>query len=508
MAAAVPDGLIRRRRLIAGVALVLAVLALVTGVVVATSGGAGPPIADKAAALVPADALVYVHLSTDTDRGAVRDAQQLGAGFPSYQRLRDQVLDRLAVSGDVRPWLGDEIALALTDGSDGTAGSLVLLSVGDAAEAKAFIARGARRSGPGKEYQGVKLDRYGAVYAAFIGDFVALGQADTLERAIDLHRGNGRSLAADATYRETTVGLPADRVADAYATSDGLGRLLVPAGGALGIAGILFDRPGLEGVAASLSASGPGAEVVVRSDVPDRKAQAFTPSLLDAVPKSAMAYYGTRGLDQNITRLLSVAGTQSLADLLAQATDALGADGVQAVRKDVLDLLSNESAVALLPDVPAPIALIVARARNADATRAALRRLTQTLPKVLEGAKVSQDGGVTTIKSSRAEFDLAVVDDKLVASTSMKGIEAARNPDGGLPDNDAFRATVGNTQKPVTSVVFLDFSQLLTLAEQTGLNDSRAYLAVKNDLRRLQAVGVSSTGAGEDTTSEIRFLIP
>jgi hypothetical protein len=500
---------VRRRRLALAAAGALALLALIAGVVVAaTGGGSGPPITDRAATLVPSDALVYVHVSTDTDRSAVKDAQKLGDGFPSYERLRDQVLSRLAVSGDVRPWLGDEMALALTPGSNGQAGSLVLLAVGDQAKAKAFLAEGARKSGPGKEYKGITLDRYGAVYATMIGDFVALGQAETLEQAIDLHQGKGSALSADPTYQATTGGLPGDRVADAYATSDGLGRLLVPAGGALGIAGILFDRPGLKGVAASLAATSPGAEVVVRSVVPDRQAQQFTPSLLDAVPKDAMAYYGTRGLDQNITRLLSAAGTQSLADLLKQVTSALGTSGVQAVRKDLLDLLTNESAVALLPNVPAPIALIIARAQNADATRAALGRLTQTLPKVLKGAKVTSADGVTTIKSSQAEFDLAVIDDKLVASTSMKGIDAARDPSGGIADNDHFKATVKNTTAPVTSVLFLDFSQLLTLAEQTGLNDSRSYLAVKNDLRKLQAVGVSSTGAGEDTTSEIRFQIP
>ena len=34
------------------------------------------------------------------------------------------------------------------------------------------------------------------------------------------------------------------------------------------------------------------------------------------------------------------------------------------------------------------------------------------------------------------------------------------------------------------------------------------YLAVKDDLARVRAVGVRSTGEGEDTTSEIRFQIP
>ena len=91
----------------------------------------------------------------------------------------------------------------------------------------------------------------------------------------------------------------------------------------------------------------------------------------------------------------------------------------------------------------------------------------------------------------------------------MAGIQAARNPDGGIEDADAFQAALPDASgADVTSLIFLDFSQLLRLAEQTGLNDSRAYLAVKDDLTRVRAVGVRSTGEGEDTTSEIRFQIP
>ena len=48
----------------------------------------------------------------------------------------------------------------------------------------------------------------------------------------------------------------------------------------------------------------------------------------------------------------------------------------------------------------------------------------------------------------------------------------------------------------------------MPLAEQTGLNDSRAYLAVKSDLHKVRAVGAVSSGAGEDTTTEIRIQTP
>lgn len=504
------EALVRRRRVIALVGGALAILALVAGIAVATSGP-GPPIADEAVDLVPADALAYVHVSTDGDRDAVADAQQLGDGLSSYERLRDTVLDRLAVSGTEQPvssWLGDEAVLALTGAGAQTAGSLVLLSVGDEQKAKAFIAGGARKSGPGKQYKGVTLARYGAVFAAFVGDFVALGQEQTLQQAIDLEQGRGTSLADDPTYVATSGGLPADRVADAYVTADGLRRLLVPAGGALGTAGVLFDRPGLKAAAAALRITDPGAEVVVRAKVPGREAQPFEPSLLDAVPRDAMAYYGTEGLDRNIARLLAAAGTDALAELLDRAREALGRDGADAVEADLLELLSRESALVLLPGVPAPTMLVIARAQDPQATRAALDRLAETLGGLLTGAAVRQDDGVTRISADAGELDLAVVDDKLVIATSTKGIEAARDPQGGIGEAARFDAVVGRGGDPVTSLVFLDFSQLLALAEQTGLNDSRAYLAVKADLHKLRAVGVRSTGAGEDTTSEIRFQIP
>ncbi len=498
---------VRRRRLIVLGAAVLAALALAAGVVVAQGGGSGPAIADAAAKLVPADALVYVHLSTDPDREAVRDAQALGDRFAGYERLRDSVLERLAVGGgdeQVSAWLGDEVALALTASGGETAGSLVLLAVADEAQAKAFVARGARRSGAGTSYRGVALARYGAVYAAFVGDFLALGQQATLRRAIDLQQGRGRSLAADPTFARTAGELPGDRVADAYATADGLRRLLVPAGGVLGALGVVFDRPGLRGVAASLEATEPGAEVVARADVPGRQAAAFMPSLLDAVPESAMALFVTKRLDESATRMLAAAGTANLADLIDRVRRALGAQGERSVSEDLLALLRDESAVALLPSVPAPTLLVIAKARSAPRTQAALALLARTLPRLLPGAKVTQRDGITTIASSTTELDLAVVDGKLVLSTSRQGIAAVRDPDGGIDEREAWGAVVGTPGKPVTSVVFLDFSQLLTLAEQTGLGDSR----FEPDLRRVRAVGARSTGDGEDTTTEIRFQIP
>src|SRR5438067_13599626 len=97
-----------------------AVLAIAVIALIARAGGGGGPPATGAARLVPPDALLYLHVSTDRDRDATRRARELSKRFPSLPRLRDTLLRRLSSSGsavdyrrDVEPWLGGEAALAL-----------------------------------------------------------------------------------------------------------------------------------------------------------------------------------------------------------------------------------------------------------------------------------------------------------------------------------------------------------------------------------------------------------
>jgi hypothetical protein len=500
---------VRRRRLLAGAA-VVAVVALAVVLLVARGSASGPAIATGASRLVPSDALVYVHVSTDGDRGAVKDARALAARFPGWERVRDAVLERLAVSGGgakVDAWLGDEMGLALLGSQTGTAGSLVLLQVRDEGEARSFVSRGAAR-GATQDYRGVEIQRFGAVNAAFVGGYLVLGQSAPLRRAIDLQQGRGTPLADEPTFKRLQGRLPGDRAADAYATADGLRRLLVPAGGGLAVAGVILDRPNLKGTAVAFTAGDPGAKVQVESLVPGRKGREFEPALTGAVPKDALAYLGTKGLDETATRLAAAAGTAALGNLLSDAGKALGGDGAKSIQHDLLDLLRDETALVILPGVPAPTMLVIAKARDEARTRAALDRLTASLPKLVKGASVRKDGDVTVVSSGATEIRAAVFDGKLVLSTSGAGIDAARDPKGGIAGSDAYRAAVGDPQGPVTSVVFLDFSQLLRLGEQTGLNDSRAYLAVKGDLSKVRALGASSTGSGEDTNTEILFQIP
>src|SRR3954453_2138727 len=168
MSAEPPPTVHHRRRLIAmaGAAAVLVILIVL--VVKACGGGSDDsPPASGSARVVPADALVYLHLSTDADRDAVKRTLDLAGRFPGYPQLRDGALRRLSAASrgvsyqrDVRPWLGPEAGLALLNTPGQTAGSLVILAVSDRKKAESFLSRVAGPAGR-QGYRGIDISNYG-----------------------------------------------------------------------------------------------------------------------------------------------------------------------------------------------------------------------------------------------------------------------------------------------------------------------------------------------------------
>lgn len=235
----------RPRATRARLALAAVLLAVVAGVAVAVaaiSGPSEPPPATGAAAVVPADALAYVHLSTDGSRPAVKRALALAAHFPDLPLLAERLASRLRViapggalsfAAGVRPWLGKEAAIALLNTTASTAATLVVLDVAHTAEAHAFLARaGIARAGA---YRGVVL--FGAptgTELAFVSHYLVVGQDASVRAAIDVTNGRAPSLAANQAYQRAAATEPYGRVLDAYASAVGVRRLLIDRGGLLG----------------------------------------------------------------------------------------------------------------------------------------------------------------------------------------------------------------------------------------------------------------------------------
>ena len=106
------------------------------------------------------------------------------------------------------------------------------------------------------------------------------------------------------------------------------------------------------------------------------------------------------------------------------------------------------------------------------------------------------------------QLDYAVFRGLVVVSTSLSAISAVIARTRTLGDEPGFRAVAGAHQQRVGSLLFLDFSQLLSLGEQMGLTHSARLSALGPDLEKISAVGLTSTSGKTDTTAELFLQIP
>jgi hypothetical protein len=518
------------RRLLAALAGVVLLALLI--VAVASGGASEQPPATGA-------------VSIDSSRPAVKRASALAGKFPDYPLLRALVTNRLAAiaggsrtvdfSRQIRPWLGNEAALALLNTQTTTAGSLIVLDVRDHNRAQSFLDRvGARRAG---SYRGTQLRLGGSgTTAAFIQHYLVLGQDASVRAAVDVASGNGTALEASDAYKHAAAGEPADRVLDVYASVAGVRRLLAPQGGVLGALGVLLYQPALTGVTVSLSPATGGARVRVHSALDPKLVQlngggagAFAPSLADQFPRGTTLLLELQQLDRNAGPILQAGAAGGivggLGKLLTKLGTALVAEGVNV--RDVLSIFHGEAAVAIAPTAgrtgaaARPSLVIVARTNDEARTRSALAALevplAQLFPAPSQGpgqAPTFNDRTVDGVAAHQLalapglELDYAVFRGLVVVATSLDGIASVINHGQPITDTADYRTTLTGRPNEVTSLLFADFSQLLRLSEQTGLTRSARFRALRGDLAKVRAVGLSSKGGEADSTAELLLQIP
>jgi hypothetical protein len=530
---------ILRRRAALGAA-VLCVLIAIFAVVELTGSDEIPP-ATGAARIVPADALAYVHLSTDFSRPAVGRASALARRFPDYPLAYATAINRLTaiVSGGsssvdfatgIRPWLGKEAALALLNTSGASAPSLLVLDVSSRTRARQFLTRAG--AAPGAAYDGVRILAYpSGTELAFVGHYLVVGSDSAVRAGIAAGTGRARSLAADPAYRRAAAREPAGRVLDVYVPAAGLRRVLEPLGGVAGAIATLLDRPSLEGTAISLSAVTGGAQVQMDSALgsagarsPRGRSQtvAFKPTLQSVLPTGSTLMLDVDGLDRAAPALLRAASTAgfagNVAPLLARLGTALSGEGVKV--STITSIFRGETAVALSPG-PTPSLLVVSRTANQAATQTELAGLEAPLtalfpapsagPGQIPGLADQQVGGVTVHElglSTGLQVDYAVFNGLVVVSTSVTAIDQVARRSRALAGDKAYKTALSGQPSRVSSVLFTDFSQLLRLGEQTGLTSGTRIRELLPDLAKIRTIGLSSANGGGDTTTELRLEIP
>jgi hypothetical protein len=375
--------------------------------------GPAPP-ADRALRLVPADALLYVHLSTDPDREPDRRLLGRLAKLPAFAPLKKR-LDA------ARPWLGDEAAYVVTP-----RGTALLLAV---------------RAG--------KKPPSGRVVDGFLVEGV-LAKGPRLKR---------------------TAELPDDRALDVYAASS-----ILPAP---------LDRGPLT-AAAIPTDDGVRVEARMAADAAD-----FEPELLGTAPEDAFAHLGA---------------------------DAGAVPGLPKLARPLVETLGE---VALTIS-PGPVVTLVARTSDPRAARRALAGLQGVAAAALSGSgettgqlpvfeerplKGGHDAYALTLAGG-GELIYTVTGDRVIVSSAETGITQALAEPDGLRDAKAFNGVVTGVPDSVQALAFLDFDQLLELADESGLDAAETYRAARPNLARIRALGAVVRRQGDDTTAELNLLIP
>jgi hypothetical protein len=508
--------------LVAGAAL-LAGIGLVLAFVVFGSSDEPPP--GSPAALVPANAFAYVSVSTDDERDATKRGSELIGRLGLVRRIRDQVITRLAGrqidTADLEPFLGDVAAVAIAPNRDRFPAIMIILEVADVPKAKTFLNRQARVTTV-QPYHGVEITSYGPLAAAFLDGQLVLGPLEMVQAGVDAGRGRRPSLASTDAFRDARAGLPAGRVLEAYVTAAGSRQLLAPAGGILGFAGTLLTRPALVAAAAGAEATDDGVKLVVHSLLDpqiERRRRSpfkpFRPTLQDRAPASTVAFIGLAGVDESVVRLL---GTLGGADgPLANIEQAFGSGPRgRLAANSALQLLEGEVALLLTQGPRRPVISLLAQAPDADAAMRIMRTLERPLANVIAPGATPQVGvrkvegtNVRTLTMSGGrELAYAVDDGVLIVSSSPVGVETILRSDESLADTEDFERTTEDRPDRISSLLFLDLSQLLELGERGGLGRNPTYRALRGDLNAVQAVGAFSSGNEEESSAEVSVLIP
>lgn len=459
-----------RRRSAARLALALAALLL---------AGCGDR-EDTLARWVPQDALLYLHVSTDTGDGRAEDVAERLAKLPFIQRLAARARGTLGPSfefeRDVRPWLGDEAAFALLDAAPGQASSLIVAEVDDEARARGFLTRVTGASGI-TTYRGVELRRFGPTTAALAAEVIVIGSEPLVRRALD----RGPSIVPQ--------GEPG--VADAIVPADGVRRLLAPRVRSL-------DLSSVRGIRASLEAADDGLRVRATLRGAGGVLPEFAPGLLARVPEGALAYVGLGDLGQGLR--------------------ALGDVGLP-LEEELLEPLA-EGAAVVTTSRGLPVLTFAARTRDEARTRAALGDLQAPL---VQRFAPGRDAGVVPTFEQRAvggtvaqvlrlapglEPAFAVQGGLVTASTAPAGLAQTAAPEQDLAGTDVFERVIPAVPDRVSAIGFLDLSQLLALGGRTGLTDAPAVRSLVEDLGRISAAGVVGRRDGPDLSLELNVQIP
>jgi hypothetical protein len=444
-------------------------------------------VTDRAATLVPADAIAYANIYLQPSSSQQMRLGALLGRLPGFEDTStiDEKIDEIAQNllstagvdyrADIRPWLGNQASIAVlpasADGAQPT--TVAFLAVTEESEARAALARATAEAGEPAivDYAGTEVTVVGETAWAFVDDLLVISQQPAgVESSIDV-RGGEASLAGSAGFRDTMGDLPPDHLASIYVD---LSRATQLAGSSTELSGwsvagaaLLAEEGGLR-----LAGTAPFAQEAGAS-APAGDALGSEPSsLVEWMPADTQAEAVIFGVSQLIEDAESAAAGseegQALTDALATARTvaalALGLD----LDTDILPLL-DEVAVAISSiDGELPAGQLLLHPGDADAAADVLERLTSSLENL--GATVTtqpggEQGEITTVElPDLGSAAYAIHDGVVIVALSADDVAAAidANESGdNLASSEAYTATFELAGERAGTEMYIDVGAAL-----------------------------------------------
>jgi Protein of unknown function (DUF3352) len=488
-------------------------------------------------AYVPTNAVLYAHMTVNSDSHQWDLAQDLGDKLPNLTALLESDTRALSIGGSnpinlseqVLPWAEDDLALIGVTGPGKSVVQAYVVGVGDEAQADQFLTS-ASPGGQSKqsEVDGETLTVYANGFAAGrFGGQAVFGNVTAVRAALDTNAGRAPELTGSELGSPLDE-LPDVRLAEVYLSRAGVQRLLGGGGEGATQLDTFVDYGATMGMAASLRARDDGVEIHLDSRLDPKLEQQsptvfaslpeFEPALADEAGPRALGYVGVGDLGLAINDALATAGAgaQGLAGSLRGLAQRLQQEAGVDPLKDLLPALGGQAALVAEPTDAVPYASLIMDGVDEEQANDALASLQGPLLRSLSaGGQVPSfqrreiDGvPVHSVPvSPGVELSYAVFDGKLVISTRPEGISQVRSSGDTLAGTGSYEDATDRLPDRVSALVFLNLNEVLGLAQQAGLAENPLYASLSEDISRVGSLGLAVRGSDEELQSELFLAI-
>ncbi|MBV8982008.1 MAG: DUF3352 domain-containing protein [Acidimicrobiia bacterium] len=495
--------------------LIVAVV-VATGLAACGNSGGKTDETKKAAAFVPTSALAYISVAVNPSDSQKSDIDGILAKFPkaskkTFDAARDDALTQavknlgLDYTQDVKPWLGDELSLAVMPNTPNP--SVVgLIKSKDDTQATAALAKAA------------KSPNFDAAYKVVKGYAIVVQKKDTaLLDTVARQADSGGGLAADAKFTRVVDKLSSDRVVTAWADGHALLALAkAELSRQTGKARINLDGiPDIGSAAADLHAVSSGGVLsgVIETPGSSGGGDLSVTNNLPSDSLGAISLWNLGGAFDSVLGAVLQSNPQASGDL-NKAQQQLGLD----IRQDVLSWMHGETVIALGPPTtgPTPDFALLVRATDTSKAQAAVAKINSVLTQKL-GVKLDQRPGPngSTMDVFPAPIRtgiqpaMALVGDNFILASSTDYLTRLAKGSGGFDGGSAFKDTLGSAEPGTQFQMVLQMSSIRQYIEGllTGKSKQRYETDVKPWLDPFSAAAMRVRKDGSLTRFEMKATV-